>query len=78
MTHLNHMDIYRSAEEIEQIVIMVRLDLYNRGVAHGAHAIRRYLDEMDGVIYPMPSVSTIGRILCRNGLTYRRTGYLPE
>jgi len=75
MTDKNHL-IHRSAKEIEQIVIMVRLDLYNRGVAHGAHAIRRYLEELeDGVILPLPSLSSIGRILRRNGLTYRRTGF---
>lgn len=76
MTDTNYLDIHRSAAEIEQIVIMVRLDLYNHGVSYGAHAIRRYLEELeDEVVLPLPSLSTIGRILRRNGLTYRRTGF---
>lgn len=66
-------DIQRSAAEIEEIVIMVRLHLYNRGVAYGAQAIRRQLD--DNIVRPLPSLSTINRILHRNGLTHRRTGH---
>ncbi len=63
----------RSAAEIEQIVIMVRLNLYNRDVPCGAQAIRRQLD--DEIVRPLPSLSTINRILHRNGLTHRRTGH---
>jgi hypothetical protein len=70
MTNPNHEDIHLRAAEIEQIVIMVRLDLYNRGVAYG-----RYLEEMDGAICPVSSLSSISRILRRNGLTYRRTDF---
>jgi hypothetical protein len=69
------MGIYTS-EEIEQIVVMERLRLYNRGLSCGALAIRRNLIK-EG-IEPLPSVSTIGRILSRNYLTHRRTGYYPE
>jgi len=74
---MNFSDNYeRSAAEIEEIVILVRLDLYNRGLPYGAHAIRRHLETMgDGDVSPLPSLSTIGRILRRNGLTYRRTGF---
>jgi hypothetical protein len=63
-------------EQIEQIVIMERLHLYNWGLHCGAKAIRRKLDR-EGV-QPLPSISTINRILSRNCLTHRRTGYYPE
>ena len=63
-------------EEIEQIVIMERLHLYNWGLPCGAQAIRRRLDR-EG-IQPLPSISTINRILSRNCLTHHRTGYYPE
>lgn len=60
-------------QEIVEIVKMVRLDLYNRGLHCGAGAIRKEM-EAEG-IEPMPSESTIGRILSLNGLTHQRTGY---
>ena len=69
------MDIY-TPDEIEQIVVMQRLHLYNLGLPCGAKAIRRKLDR-EG-IQPLPSSSTINRILSRNCLTHRRTGYYPE
>ena len=69
------MDLF-TREEIEEIVVMERLHLYNRGLAYGAQAISRVLDQ-EGV-RPLPSVSTINRILSRNCLTHRRTGYYPE
>ena len=69
-------NIQRSAAEIEQIVIMVRLDLYNRNLPCGAQAIGRHLQHLqDGIVTPLPSLSTINRILSRNGLTHRRTGH---
>jgi hypothetical protein len=68
-------NIQRSAAEIEEIVIMVRLDLYNRDVPCGAQAIRRQLEQLhDTIVRPLPSLSTINRILRRNSLTHRRTG----
>ena len=69
------MGIY-TPKDIEQIVVMQRLRLYNHGLPCGAQAIRRKL-RIEGV-EPLPSVSTIGRILSRNYLTHRRTGYYPE
>ena len=69
------MGIY-TPEEIEQIVIMERLHLYNHGLPCGAQAIRRKLHRKG--IEPLPSLSTIGRILSRNYLTHGRTGYYPE
>ena len=66
--------IPRTAKEIEEIVIMIRLHLYNRGLPCGAKAIRQQLED-DGET-SIPSLSTINRILRRNGLTHRRTGHL--
>ena len=63
-----------SPEEVEQIVVMVRLEQYNRGLPCGARALRRRLDEFYH-LKPLPSVTAIGRILARNGLTYARTGW---
>jgi hypothetical protein len=68
------MDLY-TKEEIEQIVVMERLHLYNRGIPCGAKAIRDLLDQ-EGV-RRLPSMSTIKRILSRNCLTYGRIGYFP-
>jgi hypothetical protein len=67
---------YFNRAEIEQIVIMERLHLYNRGIPCGAQAIRRQLDRQG--VQPLPSLSTIKRILSRNCLTHGRTGYYPE
>jgi hypothetical protein len=67
---------FNNRAEIEQIVMLERLHLYNRGVPCGAQATRNLL-EQEGV-RPLPSVSTIKRILSRNCLTYGRTGYYPE
>lgn len=58
--------------EIEEIVIWTRYYLYNYGFLYGAKAIRSCLSK-EG-LEPLPSLSTIGRILKKNGLTYRRTG----
>lgn len=68
------MDLY-TKEDIEQIVVMERLHLYGQAVPCGAKAIRKLL-EQEGV-RPLPSVSTIKRILSRNCLTYGRTGFYP-
>lgn len=63
-------------QEIEDIVVMERLHLYNRGLPCGAQAIWKILKQ-EGV-RPLPSISTIKRILSRNCLTHGRTGYYPE
>ena len=62
--------------EIEQLVVLERLHLYNRGVPCGALAIRQTLEQL--AIRPLPSVSSIHRILSRHGLTHRRTGFYPD
>jgi hypothetical protein len=61
--------------EIEQIVIIERLHLYNQALPCGAQAIRNRLQQQD--IRPLPSLSTIKRILNRHGLTQGRTGHYP-
>lgn len=67
----------RTPVEIEEIVKMVRLNLYNRNLFYGAQAILWELEDL-GVI-PLPSQRTINRILSRNNLTHRRTGrYEPK
>lgn len=64
----------RTAGEIEEIVVMERLDLYNSARPCGAEAIRRRLEESEDV-HPVPSTRTIGRILTRRCLTHGRTGW---
>ena len=64
----------RPPEEVEEIVVMVRLELYNAGLPCGPKALRKRLDERE-VLRPLPSERTIARMLARNGLTYGRTGW---
>jgi hypothetical protein len=64
----------RPPEEVEQIVVMVRLELYNRSLPCGPKALRRRLKE-HYALKPLPSERTIARILARTGLTYGRTGW---
>lgn len=71
----------RPPEEVEEIVVMVRLELYNKGLPCGPKALRKRLDEHEA-LKPLPSERTIARMLARNGLTHGRTGWyegdLPE
>ena len=64
----------RPPKEVEQIVVMVRLELYNRGLPCGPKALRRRLNAYEA-LKPLPSERTIARILARNGLTCGRTGW---
>jgi len=64
-----------SKAEMEEIVVMQRLYLYNRGLPCGPLAIRHELMLIN--VCPLPSLGTIKRILNRQGLTYRRTGHYP-
>lgn len=67
----------RTPFEIEEIVKVVRLGLYNKAVFCGAQAILWELSNLE--VKPLPSIRTIDRILVRNGLTHRRTGkYEPK
>jgi transposase InsO family protein len=68
---------YRTPAEIERVVEMVRLNLYNKGHFCGKQAIQWEMIDLE--VQPLPSLSTIGRILRRRDLTYRRTGrYEPK
>lgn len=65
-------NITRSQAEVEEIVTMIRLDLYNHGQPCGAAKIRDKMHEYD--VKPLPAERTINRILTRQGLTHQRTG----
>jgi putative transposase len=68
---------HRTPAEIEKIVEMVRLSLYNKGLFCGNQAIQWEMIDIE--VHPVPSLSTIGRILRRRELTHRRTGrYIPK
>jgi putative transposase len=68
---------FRTPAEIERIVELVRLNLYNHNRFCGNQAIQWEL--IDLKVQPVPSLSTIGRILRRRELTHRRTGrYTPK
>jgi putative transposase len=66
--------VHRSRKEVEEIVVMLRLNLYNRGLPCGPKALRLRLEEKEA-LRPLPSERTIARILVRNGLTHGRTGF---
>ena len=77
LAHLKRKSLIRFRYSgIEEIVVMVRLSLYNHGPRCGAQAIRAELDR-NGVRL-LPSIGTIKRILSRNCLTHGRTAYYPE
>ena len=68
---------HRTPIEIEEIVKMIRLNLYNNNLFYGAQAIRWEMEDLG--VFPLPSERTINRILARNDLTHRRTGrYEPK
>ena len=64
----------RTREETEKIVVSVRLELYNKGVPCGPEPIRKNMKEY-WFVTPLPSTSTIARMLAHNGLTHGRTGW---
>ena len=66
----------RSSDEVEDLVVAVRVERYNRGLQCGPKALRRRLAEHYSLT-PLPSERTIARILSRNGLTHGRTGWDP-
>ena len=59
----------------EEVVKLVRLELYNQAVCCGAQAIQRRMKELGETT--IPSTRSIGRILSRHGLTHGRTGIYP-
>jgi putative transposase len=65
------------SSRVVEAVKFVRLSLYNQGLFCGAQTILWELTEMG--FEPLPSLRSIGRILCREDLTHRRTGrYEPK
>ncbi len=70
---VHEMNTPYTREEIVEIVKMIRLHLYNNGLYCGARVIREEMEDEN--VQPLPSVSTIGRILSRHGLTHGRTGF---
>ena len=65
----------RTSHRTEEVLKLVRLQLYNQGVCCGAQAIQRRMEELAERV--IPSARTIGRILSRHGLTHGRTGIYP-
>ncbi len=65
-------DLFYSAAQLKELIILTRLSRYNRGIACGAKYIQQELRSLD--IRPLPSLSFIGWVLRKEGLTYRRTG----
>ena len=65
----------RTSTELRECVISVRLELYNQGVPCGPDAVRKRLAELE--IQPMPSRSTVARIMTEECLTHGRTGHYP-
>jgi hypothetical protein len=64
----------RISEWMKEVVCLVRLELYNRGLACGGRAIRQRIEEFYSIV-PAPSLRTIERILAAEGLTHGRTGW---
>jgi len=72
-----HSSPHRTPKEIEEIVKIVRLSLYNKGLFCGDQAVQWELEDMG--VKPLPSLRTINRILNRHGLIHRRSGgYEPK
>ena len=68
-------NISRSKTELEEIVTMIRLNLYNHDLPCGPKEIQKKMNEFD--VEPLPSERTISRILSRRRLTHKRTGLYP-
>jgi hypothetical protein len=62
----------RNKQEIEECVVFARLELYNRAMPCGPKAVQEKLKVYQ--VNPLPSESTISRIMVRHGLTDGRTG----
>lgn len=74
----NTVEEYDALTEKEKVIIHItniRLELYNKLEKCGAKAIEKRLIEENFI--PVPSISTINRILKRQYLTNGRTGYYP-
>ena len=69
-------DALSEKDKLVCYVTFIRLHLDNRGENCGAKAILLELEEAN--INPLPSLSTINRILRQQYLANSRTGYYPE
>jgi len=69
-------DALTEKEKMIVYITHIRLELYNKLENCGAKAIRKELIENN--LTPVPSISTINRILNRQYLAHGRTGYYPE
>ena len=63
----------RTKQEIEECVVLARLELYNRAMPCGPKAVQEKLSAYH--VNPLPSESAISRIMTRRGLTDGRTGF---
>lgn len=63
----------RNKQEIEECVVFARLELYNRAMPCGPKAVQEKLKVYR--VNPLPSESTISRIMVRHGLTNGRVGF---
>ena len=76
-THRPGAFLRQTSSDTDEIVKMIRLNLYNRDLFCGAQAIRWEMEDQGFTV--LPSIRTINRILSREGLTHRRTGlYEPK
>jgi len=57
----------RTKQEIEECVVLARLELYNRAMPCDPKAVQEKLHVYH--VKPLPSESTISRIMARHGLT---------
>jgi hypothetical protein len=62
-------------QEMEAVIVLERLHLYNHLKPCGAPALRRHLKCLG--VKQLPSLSTISRIFSKQCLTHGRTGYYP-
>ena len=69
-------DLLTEREKMIAYITLFRLNLYGRGVHCGPKAIQYKLREEN--LTPIPSISTIARILKSQCLTNGRTGYYQE
>jgi len=63
-------------EELEEVIVFERLDLYNHSKPCGAKSLKRHLQSIG--VEPLPSAGKIGKTLAKQFLTHGRTGYYPE
>jgi len=47
-----------TSNDVDALVVLTRLELYNRDVACGARAVRRHLHQQTGLTSPLPSTGS--------------------